>query len=123
MDGVLVGFALVLAGAAGLWVAWIGSQRRLPPNSWIGVRLPQTRRSDAAWYAAHEASAGPLGLGGGVAAFCGLGVLVTGLDTVGLAVAAIGVVGLLAGTSVATVAAVRAAGAVPDPSEGPDLSG
>ena len=123
MDGVVVGLALVVAGGAELWIAWIGSQRRLRPNSWVGIRLPQTRRSDAAWYAAHEAAAGAFGLGGGVAAVCGIGVFANGLDAIGVAVAALGLVALLAGTSVATVVAVRAASSVTEESDGPDFGG
>lgn len=124
MTQVLVGLALLLAGGAELWTCWLGSQRRLPPNGFVGVRLPSTRRSDAAWYAAHEAAAAPLGVAGGVGAFCGLGVLVTGLDTIGVAVAVIGTVALLAGPSIATVAAVGAAAKVDDaPADGPDFGG
>ena len=47
-------------------------------------------------------------------AACGAAVLVTGLDLVGVAVAVLGVVALLTATSVATVAAVRAARELPD---------
>lgn len=123
MEGLIVGLALVSAGLSELWLAWIGSQRRLRPNSWVGIRLPQTRRSDQAWYAAHEAAAGAFGLGGAVGAICGIGVFVNGLDVIGAAVTMLGVVGLLASTSFATVAALRAAKAVPDASDGPDFGG
>jgi len=123
MSQLILGLVLVVVGAAELWVCWLGSQRRLPPNGWIGIRLPATRRSDAAWYAAHEAAAGPLGVAGGVGAFCGLGVLVAGGDTIGLAVAAVAAVALLAGPGVATVVGLRAAAAVPPPTDGPDHGG
>ena len=123
MDGVIVGLALVLGGAAELWLCWVGSQRRVRPNSWIGVRLPQTRRSDAAWYAAHEAAAGAFGLGGAIGAICGIGVFVNGLDVIGVGVAALGVVALLAGSSIATIFALRAASSVTDEPDGPDFSG
>ncbi|MHB1139339.1 MAG: SdpI family protein [Microthrixaceae bacterium] len=123
MPQLLVGLALLLFGAGELWLCWLGSQRRLPPNGVVGIRVPVTRRSDAAWYAAHEAAAGPLGVGGGVGAFCGLGVLVTGVDSIGLAVAAVGAVALLAGPSLATAVGVRAAGRVTEPVDGPDFGG
>ena len=112
--GLVVGVVLVIIGAAELWVCWLGSQRRLSPNKFVGIRLPVTRASDEAWYVAHEAAAGPLGIGGAIAAACGAAVLVAGLDLVGVAVAALGAVALLTATSVATVAAVRAARELPD---------
>lgn len=123
MEGLLLGLLFVLAGAVELWLAWLGSQRRLAPGSFVGVRLPATRRSDAAWYAAQEATAGPYGIGGGVGAVCGLALFVTGLDVIGVAVAAVAAVALLAGASGATVAALRAARGVPDEVEGPDFGG
>ena len=104
----------MIIGAAELWVCWLGSQRRLAPNRIVGIRLSVTRASDEAWYVAHEAAAGPLGIGGAIAAACGAAVLVTGLDLVGVVVAALGAVALLTATSVATVAAVRAARELPD---------
>ncbi len=104
----------MIIGASELWVCWLGSQRRLAPNRFVGIRLPVTRASDEAWYVAHEAAAGPLGIGGAIAAACGAAVLVTGLDLVGVVVAALGAVALLTATSVATVAAVRAARDLPD---------
>jgi hypothetical protein len=123
MEGLLLGLLFVLAGAAELWLAWLGSQRRLAPGSFVGVRLPATRRSDAAWYAAQEATAGPYGVGGGVGAVCGLALCTTGLDTIGVVVAAVAAVALLSGASGATVMALRAARAVPERSDGPDHGG
>lgn len=123
MTGLLVGLALIAVGAAELWLCWLGSQHRLAPSSWVGIRLPATRRSDAAWYAAHEAAAGPFGLAGGIAATCGVGLVVNGWDTVGAIVAAAGLVGLLGGTVWAVLAGVGAARAVPEPQDGPDFGG
>jgi SdpI/YfhL protein family len=123
VSGLIVGLALLLAGGAELWLCWRGSQRRLTPSSWVGIRLPATRRSDAAWYAAHEAAAGPFGVGGGIAATCGLGVFVNGWDTVGAVVAAVGLVALLGGTAGAVVVGVAAARELPEPTDGPDFGG
>lgn len=109
MDALLIGAALVLGGAALLWVAWRGSQRRLPPNSVVGVRLPSTTGDERRWYAAQEAAAGPLGLGGGVAAMFGLGVMATGLDTVGVVLVAVASLSLVAGAAVGCVAGARSA--------------
>ncbi len=59
MDALLVGLALVVGGAVLVWVSWAGSQGSLRPNGIVGLRVPSARRSDAAWYAAHRAAAGP----------------------------------------------------------------
>jgi SdpI/YfhL protein family len=123
MEGLIVGFALVLAGGAELWCCWLGSQRRLAPNSWAGIRLPATRRSPQAWYTAHEAAAGAFGLGGGIGATCGVAVFINGLDTIGVVVASVGLVAILGGVIGATALAVRAARAVPATTEAPDHGG
>ncbi len=114
MAGLIVGLVLVVMGLAELWVCWLGSQRRLPPNAAVGIRLPATRTSEEAWYVAHESAAGLLGLGGGIAATCGIAVLFTGFDVVGVAVAALGFVALLGATSLATVVALRSVKDIPD---------
>jgi hypothetical protein len=107
--GILVGLALTAAGALTVWLSWLGSQRRLAPGGWVGFRLPATRRSDEAWYAAHEAAAGPLGVGGGACAACGVGVLFTGLDVVGWALVVIALAGLTTAVGLSTAVALRAA--------------
>ncbi len=109
MDGILVGLVLVVAGAVTTWLAWLGSQRRLPPNAVAGIRLPATRRSDEAWYAAHQAAAGPLGVGGGATVACGLGVLFTGLDSIGWGLVIVGLAALTTSVGLATAVALRAA--------------
>ena len=53
MAGLIAGAVLVLVGAGSVWLAWLGSQRRLSANRWGG-------------HEAHQAAAGPLGVGGGV---------------------------------------------------------
>lgn len=91
-EGALVGLLLVAAGGGLLWTAWTGSQRRLRRNRFVGIRTRATLRSDAAWTAAHEDAAGPLGVGAGFTALAGLAVLVSGLDDpIGLTAACVGV--------------------------------
>lgn len=117
MSGLIAGAALVLAGSALTWIAWLGSQRRLAPNAVAGIRLPATRRSDDAWYAAHEAAAGPLGVGGGVTCACGLAAMFSGeLDVIGLVLVVIGLAALTTATGIATVVGLRAANAA-DPTD------
>ena len=45
MEGLLVGLGLVLVGAGTVWLAWLGSHRKLPPNPVAGSRVAATRRS------------------------------------------------------------------------------
>lgn len=112
MDGLVVGMLLVAAGAATVWLAWLGSQRKLPPNNVAGIRLPATRRSPEAWYAAHQAAAGPLGVGGGLTAACGLGVLFAGLDAIGWVLVIVALAALTTAIGLATTVGIRAANAV-----------
>lgn len=109
MSGLAVGALLLVAGGVTLWLAWAGSQRKLPPNSVAGIRLPATRRSPEAWYAAHQAAAGPLGVGGGATAACGLGVLFTGLDVIGWVLVVVGLAALTTSVGLATTVGLRAA--------------
>lgn len=91
MAGLLAGLGLVLVGAGLLWLAWRGSQHHLRPEG------------------AFEAAAGPLGLGGGVIATCGVGVLAVGLDVIGVTLSVIALVALVVSTVVAAVVGRRAA--------------
>jgi uncharacterized membrane protein len=111
VSGLLIGAALVLLGAALLWIAWAGSQHRLAPNAVVGIRLPATRRSEAAWYAAHDAAAGPFGLGGGVACACGVATMFTGFDVIGVVLVIVGLAAATTATGVATAVGLRAANA------------
>jgi hypothetical protein len=54
----VAGLVMMVGGAAMVWIAWLGSQHRLPRNGWAGIRIPSTMRSDQAWEAAHSAAAG-----------------------------------------------------------------
>jgi uncharacterized membrane protein len=109
VSGLLAGAGLVLLGAALLWIAWAGSQHRLAPNAVAGIRLPATRRSDEAWYAAHAAAAGPFGVGGGVACACGMATMFTGLDVIGVGLVVVGLAAATTATGVATAVGLRAA--------------
>lgn len=109
----LVALGLLIVGAVMLATCWWGSQGRLPRNRIIGIRIPATMRSDAAWDAGHRAAAGPTGIGGGIAVLAALGVVAAGLDLIGWVIAAIGLVAVLASAAVATVAASRAAKDLP----------
>lgn len=60
---------LVLAAALTLFGA-LSWARKLPGNSVIGLRIPEVRRSEDAWRAAH-ATAGPIWTFGGVALLFG----------------------------------------------------
>ena len=91
-EGALVGLLLIVAGAAMLWTAWTGSQRRLGRNWFVGIRTRATMRSDEAWAAAHEEAAGPLGVGAGITALARLPVLASGRDDpIGITAAFVGV--------------------------------
>ncbi|MDQ2677863.1 MAG: hypothetical protein M3Y51_03895 [Actinomycetota bacterium] len=109
MARVLVALAAIVLGSLELWLCWAGSQRRLPAGGPLGIPLGSVRRSDEAWYAAHEAAAGAFGLGGGVAAICGMAVLVNGLDVIGVALSVVAAVALVAGAVAAAIVGSRAA--------------
>ncbi|MEI2696908.1 MAG: hypothetical protein V9E94_00710 [Microthrixaceae bacterium] len=92
---------LILAGAALLWQAWVGSQR------------PVSHR------AARRAAAGPLGVGGGVVLTCGVAVAFTGMDAIGVGLVVVALVALAASLAVAAVAARRAVRVSPGPGSDP----
>jgi hypothetical protein len=96
VQGLIVGAALALVGAGMVWLAWLASQRRLSPTRWGG-------------HQAHQAAAGPLGVGGGTVATCGVGVLAVGLDVVGTVLVVAALVASVTSVVTATIAARRAA--------------
>ena len=112
MARLLVSFAAMALGLLEVWLCWVGSQRRLRTRHPLGIPLASVRRSDAAWYTAHEAAAGAYGLGGGVAAVCGMAILVNGLDVIGVGLAVVAAVALVAGAVGAAVVGSRAAATV-----------
>lgn len=109
MGTFVVSAVLLVAGALLVWLSWIASQRRLPPNRWAGIRLRSTTASDEAWYVAHEAAAGWLGVAGGVSALGGVAVGVLGLDSLpGTIAAAVALGGILVCVGVSTAQALAA---------------
>jgi uncharacterized membrane protein len=52
----LAGVIVIVAGVAVSVVAFLGRAGRLPRNHLVGIRMPSTMKSDAAWLAAHRAS-------------------------------------------------------------------
>jgi len=72
----IVGLVLLLAGVVLLVVGRKQSVGKLRRNRLVGLRTPQTLRSDAAWYAAHEATAGLVGAAGVVQILAGAAMLV-----------------------------------------------
>ncbi len=117
MTGVAAGLGLIIAGAALLGLAWVGSQRKLKRTRWAGIRTRTTMANDEAWYRAHEEAAGPLGLSGGLVALLGAGVLATGFDVFGLVATVIAGVVFFVGLGYSAVVANRAAKAVAGPSD------
>src|SRR3954468_22665049 len=55
---------LAFGGAVLVAVAELGGRDRLPRQPFVGIRIPSTLRSDAAWRAGHRAGAQALRLGG-----------------------------------------------------------
>ena len=83
--------SLVLAA-----VGVLGLLGRLPPGSWIGIRLPYTLSSEERWYQAHR-GAGPTLVFGGVA-----------VAAINLAFLPFGIMGEISGTLglIVTIASV-----------------
>lgn len=53
---VIPAFVAIFGGLVIIWVAWRGRVGKLPRNHFVGIRLPSTLKSDAAWAAAHRVS-------------------------------------------------------------------
>ncbi len=108
--------AVLAFALAALWivVGAAGLAQKLPGNRWVGVRTPETIRSERAWVLAHRVAA-PGFLGGGVAA--ALGGALALVNSWGFLYALAGILlGLLA-ISVVSGVAVRAAETVAEPVE------
>ncbi|MFC0316081.1 SdpI family protein [Gordonia phosphorivorans] len=108
--------AVLAFALAALWavVGVAGLLQKFPGNRWVGVRTPETIRSEQAWILAHRVAA-PGFLGGAVAA--ALGGALALVNSWGFLYALGGLIlGLLA-ISVVSGVAVRAAEAVAEPVE------
>lgn len=101
----LLGLVLVAGGIASI-------AGKLPMNQLIGIRIPSTMMSDAAWEAAHK-SAGPFLVLGGLCAFVGI-VLVLAVPSLGLlALTLIPAAGVVVSVTIAAFVASRSAMRVP----------
>ncbi|PSS45198.1 hypothetical protein C6401_03585 [Arthrobacter woluwensis] len=81
---------------------------RLPMNPFVGIRIPSTMMSDAAWKAGHRA-AGPYLIVGGLCAFAG-GALAIAAPSIGtLALTLIPTAAVLVFLTIAVILASRAA--------------
>jgi uncharacterized membrane protein len=97
----ILGLIFVVGG-----VASIGG--RLPMNPIIGIRIPSTMTSDAAWKAAHK-SAGPYLILGGLCAFAGVVLVFTNPSLGVLALTLIPAAGVLVSVIIAAIVASRSA--------------
>ncbi|MFC6317479.1 SdpI family protein [Corynebacterium gerontici] len=61
-----VGILLAIIAVLAIVVGVLGWTRKLPGNSFIGIKVPEVRKSRQMWDAAHQ-TAGPLWVIGGVA--------------------------------------------------------
>lgn len=97
---------LVVAGFVVLVTGLLSRAQRLPRNFVMGIRLPATLKSDAAWRAAHLAVASELiGLGTGILI---VGVLAISVPPLALFGVLIALVGLMHSSVIAHRAARRA---------------
>lgn len=72
------GSIFTLVGAGSLWTAWLCSTERLKRNGFVGMRTHATMATDAAWYAAHRASAWSLAVTGLLLLGTGIWLLASG---------------------------------------------
>jgi hypothetical protein len=77
-----LGAVWLVAGALMAAVGWFGTNGRLRPGHWAGIRLPSTRASDDAWSAAHAEGSRWLAGGGGLVAITGVLLMVFQPDDV-----------------------------------------
>jgi len=101
----ILGLILLAGGVA-------STMGRLPMNPLVGIRIPSTMFSDAAWKAAHRA-AGPYLILGGLCSFVGV-VLVFMAPSLGvLALTLIPAAGVVVSVIISAVIAARSAMRVP----------
>jgi hypothetical protein len=110
--------ALLLCGAALVFVGWRGLRGRLPRNRKVGIRTPATMRSEEAFELGNRAAAPATLASGGVALLSGVSVpLLPSLFSAGL-VTVMGVLGGFVLMAVGGVIGNRAAEAMPEPTGG-----
>lgn len=71
----IAGTLFSIIGIGFLWIAWLMTNERLPRNDLVGMRTRATLASDAAWNAAHRASAWSVALTGVVLLVAGVWLL------------------------------------------------
>lgn len=64
----IVGILVLILAVLVIVVGILGWTQRLPGNSYIGLRIPEVRKSREMWQLAHK-MAGPIWVTGGIAAF------------------------------------------------------
>lgn len=93
-----------LTGCSLAYLAWLGSQGRLRPNRWTGIRTPFTMASEENWYRTHRAAA-PILMAAGVALVVG-GFLLAGAAIAGRLPSSVAIGALLTLAAVALVGAI-----------------
>lgn len=74
----IAGILFSIIGIGFLWMAWLMTNERLPRNDLVGMRTRATLESDAAWNAAHRASAWSVALTAVVLLVAGIWLLLNG---------------------------------------------
>lgn len=105
----VLGCLLVLFGLTLLAVAALGLRRRLPRNRWIGVRTPASLRTDAAFAAANQVAAAPLGAAGVISVAGGAALLAGAGGGLGWVLLVVSLVGTFVLAGFAGIAGDRAA--------------
>ncbi|RJQ68850.1 SdpI family protein [Pseudonocardiaceae bacterium YIM PH 21723] len=75
-DGIVVSLIAVLLVLISLGLCWLFAALgagRIKRNHFVGIRIPSTLRSDAAWYAGHRAARGPSLLGSALSVLPAIG--------------------------------------------------
>lgn len=88
--GKLTGPLFSVIGVGSLWIAYLCATERLKRNGSVGMRTKATMASDAAWYAAHRASAWSIAVAGLIFLAVGIWLLVTRPDDAGARTAVLG---------------------------------
>ena len=103
---------LVGGGGVVAWVGWRSAAGRLGRNWLVGIRVPATLESDAAWEAAHRAAGSHMFVGGVVPMVAGPFLLSGPTNGVGAVVVLAALAWLLTWVVAAGITAQRAARSV-----------